>query len=153
MLDSLKQITTRALQNGITHFVVGVIIVKNGSVLIVKRVPNDFLGGYYELPGGGVENNETLEDAVVRETFEETGLTVSSINAVYDGFDYTHDDKKVKQINFLIDVTDHNVKLNPDEHDSFTWVSLEELNKYPMTKKIEKTITEIFTKGVIKIEE
>ena len=150
---NLKQIITRALRNGATHFVVGVVIIKDGSVLIVRRVPNDFLGGYYELPGGGVENNETLEEAVIRETFEETGLTVSRISAAYDGFDYTHDDKKVKQINFLIDVTNHDVKLNPDEHDSFVWVSLEELKKYPMTKEIKKTIAEIFTKGVIKIGE
>lgn len=32
--------------------------------------------GIYKIPGGGVENNESLLDTLCRETLEETGLVV-----------------------------------------------------------------------------
>lgn len=48
----------------------------DGNLLIVKNVKGDSF--YWGLPGGAVEPGETLEQAVVREVQEETGLTVST---------------------------------------------------------------------------
>lgn len=51
-----------------------VILDDEGRVLLIKE-------GYdrrrWSLPGGALEPGETAEDAVVRETFEETGLSVT----------------------------------------------------------------------------
>ncbi|MDN7246280.1 NUDIX hydrolase [Planococcus shenhongbingii] len=44
------------------------------NVLIVKNKRNP--SSYYTLPGGAVENDETLEEAAIREVKEETGLTI-----------------------------------------------------------------------------
>jgi ADP-ribose pyrophosphatase YjhB (NUDIX family) len=38
------------------------------------------------LPGGKVENNESLHVAVVRETFEETGIVIADPQSVYTAF-------------------------------------------------------------------
>lgn len=53
--------------------VIGIVFSKDrSSVLLVKRrdVP------VFVLPGGGAEDNENLEEAIIREIFEETGFTV-----------------------------------------------------------------------------
>lgn len=48
---------------------------KDGSIVLIKR-KNDPFKGMHALPGGFVEYGETVEQAVLREVKEETGLEV-----------------------------------------------------------------------------
>ncbi|MCP4415522.1 MAG: NUDIX domain-containing protein [Chloroflexi bacterium] len=50
----------------------GVVIVEDGKVLLLKR--EDF--EVWALPGGGVDEGESLAETAVREAYEETGLNV-----------------------------------------------------------------------------
>ena len=45
------------------------VVANNDKVIILHSKKNKF----YELPGGGVDNSESLENAVLREVLEETG--------------------------------------------------------------------------------
>jgi len=50
-------------------------LIENGSkVLLQNRVKKDWKG--YTLPGGHIEKDESIVDAVIREMKEETGLTL-----------------------------------------------------------------------------
>lgn len=60
------------------HFGVQVVIRDGGRVLLIKREDYEVWG----LPGGGVENGETLVEAAVRETHEETGLEVRIVRLI-----------------------------------------------------------------------
>ena len=64
------------------------ILVSTGKLLLVKR-KNDPFKGRYALPGGFVEYGETVEECVVREVVEETGLKtkVESLLGVYSSPD------------------------------------------------------------------
>jgi 8-oxo-dGTP diphosphatase len=56
------------------HQRVRAVIEKECKILLMKRVkPTET---YWVFPGGGVEAGETLEDALTREVFEETGLRI-----------------------------------------------------------------------------
>lgn len=48
------------------------IIFNNGKIALVKSEKE----GYFKFPGGGIENGETHQQTLIRETQEETGLNV-----------------------------------------------------------------------------
>lgn len=54
---------------------VDTVVTNNTSVVLIKR-KNPPYKGFWALPGGFVEYEETVESAAVRETKEETGLDV-----------------------------------------------------------------------------
>lgn len=61
------------------------ILVKNGDgkLLLVKKP--DGVGPYagtYLTPGGGVETGEAIDDAVLRELYEETGVKANNLKRV-----------------------------------------------------------------------
>ncbi|HXE75278.1 MAG TPA: NUDIX hydrolase [Candidatus Xenobia bacterium] len=64
---------------------VGAVVVRDGHVLLVQRAQEP-LSGKWTLPGGAVELGETLEEAVVRELREETGLDVRVLGLI-EAFD------------------------------------------------------------------
>ena len=57
------------------------VIVHKEKVLVLWRKFNG--KEYFVFPGGGVEENETLENAVIREAFEETSLIVKVERFLY----------------------------------------------------------------------
>lgn len=63
---------------------VGAVIVEDGRILLVKRgkPPAE---GLWAVPGGRVEPDETVREAVVREAAEETGLEVEVGDLAWTG--------------------------------------------------------------------
>ncbi|KAJ1838356.1 hypothetical protein LPJ73_007101 [Coemansia sp. RSA 2703] len=128
------------------------------SVLIVQRAatersyPNE-----WEIPGGHVDPDETILEAVAREIYEETALKVTKVMAEFEGFHYLstkyesdesdRDDGKLVvctcQLNFCVEVEDtENIKLNPEEHQRFDWCSLENIEQFKMTSAMKKVVTD-----------
>ncbi|KJZ15006.1 DNA mismatch repair protein MutT [Marinomonas sp. S3726] len=60
---------------------IGVILVKEGKVLLGQRI-GAYGANTWGLPGGHLEYGETFEDCAIRETFEETNLTISGLTNV-----------------------------------------------------------------------
>jgi 8-oxo-dGTP diphosphatase len=86
---------------------VGAIIVHDGRVLLIER-GNEPLKGEWSLPGGALELGETLQEGVVREVEEETGLRVTPL-AVADVFDRIarDEDGRVRYHFVLVDFLCH----------------------------------------------
>jgi 8-oxo-dGTP diphosphatase len=60
---------------------VGALIFNRDKILLVER-GKEPLKGYWSLPGGVLETGETLEQGVVREVREETGLEVKPVKVL-----------------------------------------------------------------------
>jgi 8-oxo-dGTP pyrophosphatase MutT (NUDIX family) len=59
------------------------IVVKDNKILLIKRVTTDN-PEYFIFPGGGVEEGETIEDALKREVKEELSLDISNWKHLFD---------------------------------------------------------------------
>ena len=61
------------------RFHVGVygILIKEGKILLIKKARGAYKG-MFDLPGGGIEFGEKVEETLKREFIEETGLVLSS---------------------------------------------------------------------------
>ncbi|MEM4397367.1 MAG: NUDIX domain-containing protein [Candidatus Woesearchaeota archaeon] len=103
--------------------------------------------GHWDLPKGHVEKNETLEEAAIRETFEETGLKINLINGFKEKIDYTFKDKYKnyrlvhKDVYFFLGKAEKKeVKLS-QEHIGYMWLPIDAALKkltYEKTKNILK---------------
>ncbi|MFI0241271.1 NUDIX hydrolase [Streptomyces sp. NPDC016845] len=83
--------------NSIVPSVVAVALNEAGEVLLIHKTDNDL----WALPGGGVEIGESVAEAAVRETKEETGFDVEVTGLVGTYTDPGHvmayDDGEVRQ--------------------------------------------------------
>jgi 8-oxo-dGTP diphosphatase len=139
-----SDIRHKASTEDVFEFAVGIVVYADNKILVLRRVPHDFLGGYYELPGGGVEGEETFENAVIRELAEETGLKTISISGMFAGFDYTLDGHMVRQINFVSETASGDLELNPEEHDDALWIEKEDLNTLKLSDEMKQCIEKAF---------
>lgn len=64
------------MRTGFEIGVGGLVVNQSGEILMVRHTYGEF-NGQWLLPGGHPEVDETLEDAVKREVWEETGITAS----------------------------------------------------------------------------
>ena len=92
-----------AKSEGLVRYVVGAVIAEEDTVLLLRRKMDDFMGGIYELPSGQVDGGESLESALRREVFEETGLEIAEIHRHLSNFDYeSKSDTRTRQFNFEV---------------------------------------------------
>jgi 8-oxo-dGTP diphosphatase len=116
---------------------VGVIIVREGKILLERR-KNEPGRGKWSIPGGIVELGESLEQTVMRETWEETGLSVSDPEPVDVINQVTLDENGKVKYHFVI--VDYFVKLKSgtpkaaSDAAELEWVAFEEVEKRDLTK-------------------
>jgi 8-oxo-dGTP diphosphatase len=53
------------------------LLIQKGQVLLMKRANSGFGDGLYALPGGGMDGDEPLRNALIREAKEELGIDIS----------------------------------------------------------------------------
>ena len=103
------------------------VIRKDNQIYISKRADALHMGGKWEFPGGKKEQNETMEQALVRELKEEVGIDVlSQREMMVINFDYP--DKQVS-----LDIRIVEKFAGEPEHKEgqlARWVAIEELHTY-----------------------
>lgn len=75
------------------------ILIENNKILLLDQTVNS--NRKWSLPGGSLKNEETLEECLIRETREETGLEVKIIKLLYVN-DFFRNGIYVLHITFLI---------------------------------------------------
>lgn len=104
-------------------------------LLILQRAANDSMPDLWEVPGGACDaDNESVLNGIAREVWEESGLKVSALgHLVGDGqvFFTRKRQLKVCKFTFAVEVeSTEGVKLDPDEHQNYLWVTEDECRSH-----------------------
>jgi 8-oxo-dGTP diphosphatase len=112
---------------------VGAVVIDGSKVLLVRR-GQEPLKGEWSLPGGALELGETLQQGVVREVLEETGLTVvpAGIVEVLDRITQDDSSGRVRYHYVLVDFLCHvasGMLCGASDAEEARWVEREDLQE------------------------
>ena len=107
--------------------VVAAIIKKDNHFLIVKRNRKKHLGLKWEFPGGKVQENETFEDALIREIKEELNIKISLQDKIAEE---KYKDEKIDIVLHYFLCTHESGTIELNEHEYLAWVEKKDFAKY-----------------------
>jgi mutator protein MutT len=124
----------------VPHKKIGVAVIYNqqGQILIDRRPAQGIFGGLWEFPGGKIEPQETVEDCIKREIFEELGLQIDvqkhiiTVDHVYPHFKVS---LIVHRCLYL------GGEPQPVECEEIRWVRVEELEQFAFPEANTEIIT------------
>ena len=115
-------------------------IVEEGRALLVRYGPPD---GRWSLPGGGIEADETAEEAARREALEETGFTVELVGAPVKvtetappGLTFTHKDMSV----WSARITGGTLTREDGGVDDLAWVPVADIQGLEFTAAVHRML-------------
>lgn len=109
-----------------TVYAADVLIVQDGKVLLVQQCkPSAY--GLWSCPGGHNEPGETVEQAVVREIYEELGAELVGLQPLNVYEVKSDDGERTVTIHSFTGRLAGDIQLNTDELLAYRWFSIDEL--------------------------
>jgi 8-oxo-dGTP diphosphatase len=124
------------------------IILRGQRMLIIRRSPAVVAPLTYCFPGGGIEDGESEETALVREVREEIGVTIRPLRRLW----HCVTAWKVQLAWWLAELEPGAVPLaNPAEVESIHWVTLREMAQLPGLLDSNRVFLELIERGEIEL--
>lgn len=132
------------------HIGVGILLVRNQKLLLVKRKYNPD-AGYWSIPGGHLDLGERVEDAAEREGLEETGFRVKVTNlaGIINKIMYDKNGKieyHYVLINYYVDQVEGNMDQAPiPDSDALDakFVKFSELKNYKLSDSLVELLKQL----------
>ncbi|MEU0818905.1 NUDIX hydrolase [Streptomyces mirabilis] len=119
------------------------IIVQDGKVLMVRRAVKEGKLSW-QFPAGAIEPGEGAEDAAVRETLEETALTVKAVRLLGERI-HPNTGRLMSYTAATVVEGDARVA-DAEELDAVAWVAHSEITDYvpyPLYEKVQEYLDEV----------
>lgn len=104
------------------------------NILVEDKVNSSYTGVTF--PGGHIESGESLAEAMVREVFEETGLTIKNPR-LCGMYDWVYEDG-IRYLVFIYKATEFDGELKSSEEGSVRWIKKEEFLKEKLADGMDK---------------
>lgn len=131
------------------------ILKNNNQVLLVK----DKWAHKWELPGGGIKIDESLENAVIREFKEETGIDVKVVRfATYkEGYLYQNDKDlawRTFRFYFILEKIGGTIKMKGNEKDveEVAYINIKDIKREDVKTDVYEVLTENLSNAAFKIK-
>jgi 8-oxo-dGTP diphosphatase len=105
------------------------IIRRDGSVLLARRSSGERHAGFWEFPGGKVEDGESPEECLERELNEELGI-VTKIGQKCSESSHQYDHGSFCIVAYFVDCVRGD--LRPKVHDRLEWVNIDDIKRYKL---------------------
>lgn len=106
------------------------------KVLVLDRKKPDWPGICF--PGGHVEKGESFVDSVIREVFEETGLTIE--DPVLCGTKQFQDEDDARYVVFFFKASRFSGELRSSDEGEVFWINRKDLPQYPLSLDMEAMV-------------
>ena len=123
----MSQLINKFESENVIHVAVAVVKDQFGKILITKRPDTVDQGGLWEFPGGKVESNENVRQALKRELYEEVGLTILTATPLIK-IQHDYGDKSVLLDVFMVNL--YNEDAYAKEGQKLNWVKPGNLSDY-----------------------
>ena len=117
------------------------LIKKDNKYLVTKRPENDdYMPNLWDTPGGTIDFGEKIINALNREIKEETNLTVKVGNVIFCHNHLSGEERHQFELVYACDYIGGEIKLDPQEHQEYRWVTLEEMVDLPKIAFLEELL-------------
>jgi len=113
------------------------IILNNSDIVLVRREDSNRYNGYLELPGGKKREYESLEECLIREINEETGI--NNINKVNQFCSFCFKDYILNL--FICEIQKDKIQI---KNKNAQWFSIEDLSNLKLTPYTEEILPFVF---------
>ena len=130
--------------------------VENGVEVLLLHKPRK--KDSWQLPQGGVDGGESIEEAALRELKEEAGIGANLLGKSQTVYQYDFpssyrrfrpDNVCGQRLEFVIGVVEPEIKItvDNDEIDDYVWASLEDIGKHIKRKEYLDVIRKLVSEG------
>ncbi|MCJ7792514.1 MAG: NUDIX domain-containing protein [Candidatus Marinimicrobia bacterium] len=122
-----------------------IVLDEKGEILLIKRANTDsWRPGFWEFPGGKLDEGQDLSHALEREILEETGLVVIPINRVVYYESQISQMKKYRGLPYIVLIglakkIGGKIKLS-EEHTESAWVTPQKALNCDLTSESKKAL-------------
>ena len=124
-VEKIVQIATTIVSRPTYDVVAGLLFDEKGRILTCRRPSQDVWAGWWEFPGGKVDEGESASAALVRELKEEIGISSNPRNLV-ESTTFEYEDRTVRLQIWNCGIVNAN-EIVLHEHDESRWLSKDEL--------------------------
>lgn len=123
------------------------IVISDEKLLIIKNK----LEKLYDVPGGGIEMGEKVEDTLKREGLEEAGVVLIPETLIYHTIDWFYKTSEKKfyqtlQLFYLAEIEGEMTTPTEPEIEKVLWIPIKDLKKYHFLPQVNEALNKVLDK-------